>query len=124
MHLDLPSEPCGYSEELATKTAAEIELNKQNSPGNRPTFYHHLGLRPEVCRIPEHQVGPFADLHRSDRVRHSVRLGRIDCVLSNVPLDSIIVICLVTAQGAALFLHLVCSLPCPRDDLPHATHRL
>mmetsp|Transcript_38964 Transcript_38964/g.99649 ORF Transcript_38964/g.99649 Transcript_38964/m.99649 type:complete len:290 (+) Transcript_38964:256-1125(+) len=88
---------------------------------------HLLRLGPEKCGPPQAQVRQLADLHGANQVRHAVRDGGINGVLSDEALDAEVVRGLLASrrgEGAPLCLHLMCGLPGACDDLPHTAHRL
>ncbi|MDT4835700.1 hypothetical protein FQZ97_693740 [compost metagenome] len=86
---------------------------------------HQRRLHAEERGLPHHQVGPLADLERTDDVRDAVRDGGVDRVLGDVALDAEVVVArAVFRQCAALALHLVGRLPGADDHLAHAAHGL
>ena len=88
-------------------------------------FQHQRRLDPEERRLPQHEVGELARLHRTDDVRDAVGNRRVDRVLGDVALHAqVVVACRIARQRAALRLHLVRRLPGADDHLADATHRL
>ncbi len=96
---------------------------------NHAALENQARLDAEEGRLPQHQVGPLADLDRADLVRDTVRDGGVDRVLGDVALDAEVVVpaarvVRVAGQLAALRLHLVRGLPGAQDHLADAAHGL
>ena len=88
-------------------------------------LHDQRGLDAEELGLPEHQVGPLADLDAAHLVRDAVGDRRVDRVLGDVALDACVVVAVaVAAQGAALQLHLVRRLPAADHHLADAAHGL
>ena len=93
--------------------------------GNGAAQKDHLGLHPEERRVPEHQVGAFANLDRADFMRQPMRDGRVDGVFGDIAADAeIVVVAGFLGEPAALFLHLVGGLPGADQHLADPTHGL
>ena len=102
--------------------------------GDEAAFQHQTRLDAEEGRLPEHQIGEFADLDAADLVREAVRERRVDRVLGDIALDARVVVARrvgrqaarprVGGERAALELHRVRGLPGADDDLADAAHRL
>lgn len=60
-------------------------------PRNHPPLDDLGRFRAEVGRIPQHEICEFAHFDRADEVAHTLRDGRVDGVLTNIPLDAKII---------------------------------
>mmetsp|Transcript_16530 Transcript_16530/g.24402 ORF Transcript_16530/g.24402 Transcript_16530/m.24402 type:complete len:321 (-) Transcript_16530:353-1315(-) len=106
-------------------------------PSNMSTLDNKLRFGTEICRTPKTKIRHLTNLHATQNITKSMRDTRIDGILGDVTLDTLIVHetertihphselpCLIFLQLTTLYLHLMRSLPCTRNHLTHATHRL
>mmetsp|Transcript_24303 Transcript_24303/g.37461 ORF Transcript_24303/g.37461 Transcript_24303/m.37461 type:complete len:405 (+) Transcript_24303:486-1700(+) len=91
----------------------------------------------EICRTPEAKICHLTNLHATQNITKSMRNTRINGILGDVTLDTLIVHetertihphsklpRLILLQLTTLHLHLMRRLPRTRNHLTHATHRL
>ena len=99
-----------------------------SSPSTRTGLQHQVRPDAEEGRLPQHQVGQLARLHRTDLGVEPVRHGRPDGVLGDVAPGAHVVGPIispaVTRQRAAALLHHVRRLPGPDDRLADPSHGL
>ncbi len=92
--------------------------------GDGTAEQHHFGFDAKKRRVPQHQIGAFADFDRADFVGNAMRDGRVDGVFGDVAADAHVVVAVVAQQFAALDFHLMRGLPSADDDFADAAHRL
>ncbi len=92
---------------------------------NPPTKQHKIRLYAKECRVPQDEIGAFANFHRSDLTRHAMGDCRIDRIFCHITASTIIIITrCVLGKGATLPFHLVGSLPATDNHFTDTPHRL
>src|SRR4029453_19490851 len=87
---------------------------------DEPAFDDQLGLHPEECWFPQHQVSDFPDLDGPNIGADGMADGWIDRILGQISFDAHIVVAWrVLWEWAALLLHLAGGLPRATDDFTH-----
>lgn len=111
---------------LASARLVEEKKTYHLRSSNKPLLQNNKRLRPEIRRLPNDQVCQLAHFHTPHQMTDPLRQRRIHRVLTNVPLNAVIIraCILVFMQLSALQFILVCCVPGAQDDLAAAAHGL
>ena len=96
-----------------------------DGPVDHPALDHQLRFGPEETRVPQHQVGHFADFDRAQHVADALGEGRVDGDFGHVPQDAeVVVVGAVFGQLAARGFHRVGGLHDPQPVFTDPAHGL